>query len=127
MAIKRIPVPFCDVCKEPWLPKHRLADGTVNPVFTDPSLGKRCGKCKRTGWNAGGVDRRRKQPLGAVSGDKEAAVDSQTLQDADEQPASPPAATIEDAAQVIDAPVKVAGRCKHMLYKCPQCHSEKAA
>ena len=70
MAIKTIPVPFCDQCDEPWLPKHLLADGTPNPIFEHPEDSKRCGKCKSTRWNAGGVDRRRK----AVAQDSDAVV-----------------------------------------------------
>ena len=59
MAIKKIPVPFCDQCGEPWLPKFRM-NGDSNPIFDHPEQSKRCGKCKSTRWNSGDVDRRRK-------------------------------------------------------------------
>lgn len=75
MAIKKIPVPFCDCCGEPWLPKHRLAGGALNPLFEHPERSKRCGKCKKATWNAGGVDGRRKKlviaPAGAELNDPE--------------------------------------------------------
>ena len=102
--MKNIPVPFCDECGEPWLPKFRLADGTRNPIFDHPEDSKRCGKCKTTRWNAAGVDRRRKQAQESV-----------------------PEVSGEDVMQTIDRPALVsAGRCKHMLYNCPQCHPKEA-
>lgn len=105
MAVKNIPVPFCDVCGEPWLPKFKQPDGTHNPIFNHPEQSKRCGKCKTTRWNAAGVDRRRKGVEEIV-----------------------PRVTEEDVQQTLDRPVAVsAGRCKHMLYNCHQCHPKEAA
>jgi DNA-directed RNA polymerase subunit M/transcription elongation factor TFIIS len=130
MAVKKISVPFCDVCGEPWLPKHRLANGTINPVFENPDRSKRCGKCKSTRWNSDGVDRRRKV-VEAVSSDKEATVNIQTLQDADEQPASPPVVAIQDQENFLEpfyekAGIPTSARCRHGLYVCPECHPQEA-
>lgn len=107
--VNKIPVPFCDWCKQPFLPKFNLPDGTHNPIFDHPEKSKRCGKCKRTGWNAGGVDRRRKQPVAVVE--------------------EIPQVTEQDVIQTIDAspPAPPARRCRHGLYKCQQCHPEFAA
>ena len=121
MAIRKIPVPFCDVCGEPWLPKHRAADGTVNPLFEKPEKSKRCGKCKSTRWNAAGVDRRRKAVV--------------------ESPSEVPQVTAGDVLQTLDAPMSSEkmeqydkifppppgiSRCKHGLYSCPECHDQEA-
>jgi hypothetical protein len=151
MAIKKIQVPFCDVCGEPWLPKHRSTDGTVNPLFEKPEKSKRCGKCKSTRWNAAGVDRRRKA---VVESPVEAfiAADADTTQEEIETAcAEIPQVTVQDVEQTIDAmpmPViprevfqyakqlksefqAISGRtnvrCKHGLYSCPECHHQEAA
>ena len=97
MAVKRIPVPFCDWCGLPFLPKFKLKDGTPNPIFDHPEKSKRCGKCKRTGWNAGGVDRRRKNPVEKI-----------------------PQVTTQDVVQTIDIAPR-ARRCRHGLFKCDKC------
>ena len=110
MAVKSIPVPFCDECGEPWLPKFKLPDGTHNPIFDHPEDSKRCGKCKTTRWNAAGLDRRRKPIEIPV-----------------EQDEQPPAVTRADVLQTIDRPAASTGRCVHMLYNCPQCHTKEAA
>ena len=111
MAVKKIPVPFCDVCGEPWLPKHRLDDGTLNPIFEHPDRAKRCGKCKSTCWNAAGIDRRRKPNV--------------------ESPAEVSQVTVEDVEQTVDRPIlpsrAIDARCKHGLYNCPECHPPEAA
>lgn len=125
MAVKNIPVPFCDQCGEPWLPKFKQPDGTHNPIFDNPEESKRCGKCKTTRWNAAGVDKRRKDQ--AVSGDKETAVNNQTPQDLDARPGLPPAVSMQDVLQTIDRPTTSTGRCKHMLFNCPECHKAEAA
>lgn len=106
MAVRKIPIPFCDWCKQPFLPKFVLKDGTPNPIFDHPERSKRCGKCKRTGWNAGGVDRRRKKPAAA-----------------DEIPQ----VTAQDVIQTIDIAPRTPRRCMHNLFKCQKCHPEKAA
>jgi hypothetical protein len=121
VAIKKIPVPFCDVCGEPWLPKVKLPDGTHNPIFDHPENSKRCGKCKTTRWNANGVDRRRK-PVEQV-------IPTELILDADEL-SKIPEVNLVDVLQTIDqgAPKGYStGRCKHMLYNCPQCHPKEAA
>ena len=135
MAIKTIPVPFCDQCDEPWLPKHLLADGTPNPIFEHPEDSKRCGKCKSTRWNAGGVDRRRK----AVAQDSDAVVVvpspsftkeewTKLAQDTEKR-----AEEKESFAKYRDAFVSAAaaenaekGRCRHGLYSCRECHPQEA-
>ena len=134
MAIRKIPVPFCDVCGEPWLPKHRAADGTVNPLFEKPEKSKRCGKCKSTRWNAAGVDRRRKAVV-----ESPAEVPQVTVQDVEqtmdnaaalelavmERNSDPMvAAAAEEVAKAICYPNV---RCKHGLYSCPECHHQEAA
>lgn len=126
MAVKRIPVPFCDCCGEPWLPKH-LKDGTINPAFLDPKLLNRCGKCKRTGWNTKGLDRRRKpveaEPIPEVTQQDVA----QTI-DMPEVPAEAFAYVerLTQDAQLIAGGAR-SSRCRHGLYSCPQCQPEKAA
>ena len=138
MAIKKIPVPFCDCCGKPWLPEFRLPDGTPNPAFDDPSLLKRCGKCKKTGWNSAGIDRRRKTITfladpddGPVVGTVEAEIEieipipnprSQCL--IENLPV--PQVTRSDVEQTIDRSLKATSRCAHGLYSCPQCHPERA-
>lgn len=134
MAIRKIPVPFCDVCGEPWLPKHRAADGTVNPLFEKPEKSKRCGKCKSTRWNAAGVDRRRKAVV-----ESPAEVPQVTVQDVEqtidnaaalglavmERNSDPTvAAAAEEVAKAIFYPN---ARCRHGLYSCPECHHQEAA
>jgi hypothetical protein len=139
VAIKKIPVPFCDCCGEPWLPVHHLPDGTLNPAFDKPQLLKRCGKCKKTGWNAGGVDRRRKAITvladpedGPVVGTVEAEIDIDIeIKDPRSQAIvyglPVPLVSAADVEQTIDRPLGAIGRCRHGLYSCPQCHPEKAA
>lgn len=102
MAVKKIPVPFCDWCGNPFLPKFRLKDGTPNPIFDHPERSKRCGKCKRTGWNAGGVDRRRKSVEKI------------------------PEVTAQDVIQNVDV-APAARRCRHGLFKCEKCNQVKSA
>ena len=104
MAVNKIPVPFCDWCGMPFLPKFKLKDGTRNPIFDHPEKSKRCGKCKRTGWNAGGIDRRRKKPVPEA-----------------------PQVTAEDVIQTIDVVTPGARRCRHGLFKCQKCNPEQAA
>jgi hypothetical protein len=116
MAVKKIPVPFCDWCGLPFLPKFRLKDGTQNPIFYHPEKSKRCGKCKRTGWNAGGVDRRRKsvpKVESAASAPLVDAIKASATPDSRERPAPGSAPR--------------ARRCRHGLYKCEKCHGEQAA
>ena len=126
MAVKRIPVPFCDVCGKPWLPKHRLADGTVNPVFENPEKSKRCGKCKSTRWNAAGVDRRRK----VVAESLVEEIHPVTMDDVRATVCglaeNPSPALIEALGRTAQAASAVA-RCKHGLYSCPECHPQEAA
>lgn len=112
VAINKIPVPFCDVCGDPFLPKFKLPDGTHNPIFDKPEQSKRCGKCKTTRWNAGGVDRRRK-----------------VVEDQVESAESAPLADAVKAPVTLDGRERPAstGRCQHMLFNCPQCHSKEAA
>ena len=140
MAIRNIPVPFCDECGEPWLPKFKLPDGTHNPIFDHPEDSKRCGKCKTTRWNAAGVDKRRKT-VEEPSVEEYAAATSVQLSsialgkdpvaaEAAELVASAcgiPIVTRQDVLQTIDRPAPSTGRCKHMLYNCPQCHPKEAA
>ena len=143
MAIRKIPVPFCDVCGEPWLPKHRAADGTVNPLFENPEKSKRCGKCKSTRWNASGVDRRRKA---VVESPAEAFIASDvdtTVEEIEAACAEVPQVTIDDVRATVCGLSKnpspallealnetaraAAARCKHGLYSCPECHHQEAA
>ena len=154
MAIRKIPVPFCDVCGEPSLPRHRLADGTINPIFEHPERTKRCGKCKSTRWNAAGVDRRRKA---VVDSPAEAFIASDvdtTVEEIEAACAEVPQVTVQDVEQTMDnaaalelavmernsdpmvaaAAEEVAKaifypnvRCKHGLYSCPECHHQEAA
>ena len=112
MAVKKIPVPFCDWCGLPFLPKFLLKDGTRNPIFDHPEKSKRCGKCKRTGWNAGGVDRRRKKPAPAEE------IPPVTMRDVIEAVPS-----LEGNLKTVPA----AKRCRHGLYKCQKCHPENLA
>lgn len=121
MAVKKIPVPFCDVCQQPFLPKFILKDGTRNPIFDHPERSKRCGKCKRSNWNSGGLDRRRKPA-------KVESAESAPLADAIKVPVTldslerqAPQVTAADVAQTIDIQV-AARRCKHRLFNCPECH-----
>ena len=51
MAIRSMMVPWCDACDRPWLPEQKTPDGRPNPAFSNPSLCKRCGKCKSYSWN----------------------------------------------------------------------------
>ena len=109
MAVKKISVPFCDWCGLPFLPKFKLKDGTPNPIFDHPEKSKRCGKCKRTGWNAGGIDRRRKNP--AVS-----TVEAKL--DIDLKFPNPRSQTM---IENLPAPASRARRCRHGLFKCDKC------
>ena len=131
MAIRKIPVPFCDVCGEPWLPKHRAADGTVNPLFEKPEKSKRCGKCKSTRWNAAGVDRRRKAVV-----ESPAEVPQVTVEDVEQTIAAVPMPVIPEevfqyAKQLKSEFQAISGgtnvRCKHGLYACPECHHQEVA
>jgi hypothetical protein len=122
MAVKNIPVPFCDWCGFPFLPKFTLPDGTHNPIFDHPEKSKRCGKCKRTGWNAGGVDRRRKKP----EADQ---VPQVTTQDVIatvcglEENVTPE--TLTSLGAVVTAVVERARRCRHGLFNCEKCRPEE--
>jgi hypothetical protein len=134
MAVKKIPVPFCDWCGFPFLPKFRLPDGTHNPIFDHPEKSKRCGKCKRTGWNAGGVDRRRKMPLSLQPLAIGTGVELPPLPDGMEDGVPPPrtaATQPQDGAPAPDktapAPAPRARRCKHGLFTCKKCDGEQAA
>jgi len=111
VAVKKIPVPFCDWCGLPFLPKFLLKGGTRNPIFDHPEKSRRCGKCKRTGWNAGRIDRRRKaanlQPL---------ALSEEVVADLEKAPL----ATLVDTAPR-------ARRCRHGLFNCKKCQPAEAA
>jgi hypothetical protein len=134
MAIKKIKVPFCDVCHKPWLPKFLLDDGTPNPAFLDPTLCPRCGKCKSTRWNAAGVDRRRKAVV-----ESPAEVPQVTMQDVEQTIDAMPMPVIPEevfqyaenmmkGAQILCGSIaEVKGRCRHGLYSCPECHPQEAA
>jgi hypothetical protein len=132
--IKKIQVPFCDVCGEPWLPKHRLADGTINLVFEKPDRSKRCGKCKSTRWNAAGVDRRRKVVVEATEevpqvtvADVEQTVDyavALELAVLGRHSDTTVAAAADEVAKAIFYPN---ARCRHGLYSCPECHHQEVA
>ena len=125
MAVKRIPVPFCDVCGKPWLPKHRLADGTVNPVFEKPEKSKRCGKCKSTRWNAAGVDRRRKAVIESPAEIEQQIVEVQMPKIPEE--VFQYAESMMKGAQILSgAQVLGNARCRHGLYSCPECHPQEA-
>ena len=127
MAVKRIPVPFCDECGEPWLPKFKLSDGTHNPIFDKPERSKRCGKCKTTRWNAAGVDRRRKVVEEIVP--RVTAEDVLQTLDMPEVPQEAFRYAEEQVARAkaVSGGTASTGRCCHMLYNCPQCHSKEAA
>jgi len=131
MAVKKIPVPFCDVCGEPWLPKHRAADGTVNPLFEKPENSKRCGKCKSTRWNAAGVDRRRKKPVQDSPEEIISAFDGPVAQELvpSMQERLDSSVTILEQYLEREEALKrsVNARCKHMLYDCPECHHREVA
>jgi hypothetical protein len=123
MAIRKIPVPFCDVCGEPWLPKHRAADGTVNPLFEKPEKSKRCGKCKSTRWNAAGVDRRRKAVVDSPAEVPQVTIDDvrATVCGLSENPSPALLEALNKTARA------AASRCKHGLYSCPECHHQGGA
>ena len=125
MAIKKIPVPFCDSCDEPWLPKFRAADGTPNPIFENPELSKRCGKCKSTRWNAAGVDRRKKVVVESPTEIPQVTIDDvrATVCGLSENP-SP---ELLEALAITAQAAVVHARCRHGLYSCPQCHSKETA
>ena len=135
MAVKKIPVPFCDWCEQPFLPKFRLKDGTRNPIFDHPEKSKRCGKCKRTGWNAGGVDRRRKNTITVIADPEDGPFVSTIKEqlDVDIPIENPRTQVLIKNLQPVtarpQAPVEArkTTRCRHNLYKCPQCHPEEAA
>lgn len=125
MAIRKIKIPFCDQCKKPWMPEFLLSDGTQNPLFDHPEDCKRCGKCKSTRWNAGGVDRRRKVVVESPAEVPQVKIDDvrATVCGLSENP-SP--AFMESLATTAKA-AATAARCKHMLFSCPECHSKEAA
>ena len=146
MAIKKIKIPFCDQCGKPWLPDFLLADGTPNPLFEHPEDCKRCGKCKSTRWNAGGVDRRRKAVVESpaetfIAADAEIAVEEIEIACAeipnvtiDDVRATVcglsknPSLALLDALSETARAASVAGlsRCRHGLYACPECHPPEA-
>lgn len=150
MAIKKIPVPFCDVCGLPFLPRPKLSDGTPNPVFADPRKAKNCGKCKSVMWNSGGVDKRRKKPVespvevelvvvpiadwgGKDEDDPGNAQDFAVIEQTIDTFTYPGTMTVTPEIQAkmdeVGFPKSFGqvSRCNHGLYSCPQCHPEIAA
>jgi hypothetical protein len=123
VAVKKIPVPFCDWCGVPFLPKFRLKDGTLNPIFDHPEKSKRCGKCKRTGWNAGGIDRRRKPVIEEIP--KVTTQDVIATVCGLEENVKPE--TLKSLGAVAVAAVERPRRCKHGLFTCQKCHGEQTA
>ena len=129
MAIKKIKIPFCDVCLKPWMPDFLLADGTPNPIFYHPEDSKRCGKCKSTRWNAAGVDRRRKVVVESPAEIPQVTIDDvRATMDLPEIPKEA-FAFLEEAtekAKAISGGVAASARCRHGLYSCPECSFKEA-
>jgi hypothetical protein len=125
--IKKVKIPFCDQCGKPWLPDFLLADGTPNPLFEHPEDCKRCGKCKSTRWNAGGVDRRRKTVVESPAEIPVVTIDDvrATVCGLSENSSQ---ALVKDLGRTAEYVERAAGytRCKHGLYCCPECHPPEA-